>query len=479
MYSQATTEKQPRKYYSRILFALFLLFNPDISVIDILPDFIAYFILAKTFEEAADCAPYFEEARIGFLRLGWINFAKIFGLFLISAERSHNSFNNDIIPLVSFVFAIAEIMVLLPTVNNIFEALFRLGQRSDAEALIKPFGKSNPEALRSLTQLFVICKCAVYSFPYIFLLTKTNEGTHGTQIITISSTFPPALLISLFLGLVFGIVWLTCMRKYVKAVKREGRFAEALEELASLNEPERENKRKLRKMKFGTTMLFVSALFSFEFSFSNYSEINILPHFIYGAVLTYSLVKLVGEVAYKRAITISGAVYCAVSAVFYYFQTKFLVDYGYEALLRNVIARDKYNTVRILAVAEMLSLTVLLAFGLLAMREFVYRNTGLSRDSKRYGRLEKEFHGGMMARVYVLFGTALLAAFAKCAKVFVNGALKIIFTNPNDVTQPTIIAPSVAWFGVVIVTTAVIYAGFSLYYSSVLKEELEHKYSTY
>ena len=37
--------KKQKKYYARIGTALFLLCNPNIHVIDILPDFIAYFLL--------------------------------------------------------------------------------------------------------------------------------------------------------------------------------------------------------------------------------------------------------------------------------------------------------------------------------------------------------------------------------------------------------------------------------------------------
>ena len=40
-----------------LIFAVVMLFNPNVNLIDILPDFIGYFILAKFFERAADSAP--------------------------------------------------------------------------------------------------------------------------------------------------------------------------------------------------------------------------------------------------------------------------------------------------------------------------------------------------------------------------------------------------------------------------------------
>ena len=76
----AQDKKTKSRAYTGIIVALVFLFNPNISVIDILPDFVAYFILARTFLLASDCAPYFEEARVAFKRLGWLSFGKIFGL---------------------------------------------------------------------------------------------------------------------------------------------------------------------------------------------------------------------------------------------------------------------------------------------------------------------------------------------------------------------------------------------------------------
>ena len=49
-------------YFPALVISLLLLFNPNVSIIDPLPDFIAFFILARLVERAADIAPHFEEA---------------------------------------------------------------------------------------------------------------------------------------------------------------------------------------------------------------------------------------------------------------------------------------------------------------------------------------------------------------------------------------------------------------------------------
>jgi hypothetical protein len=50
---------RPRRLSLAITVALILLFNPSINVVDVLPDFIAYFILARIFDGPSVAAPYF------------------------------------------------------------------------------------------------------------------------------------------------------------------------------------------------------------------------------------------------------------------------------------------------------------------------------------------------------------------------------------------------------------------------------------
>ena len=128
--------------YKLLIFSLVLLFNPSLNVVDILPDFIAWFILAKIFERAADSAPYFEEARSNFIRLGWLNLLKIPAFFLILFVKSKDTLDNNIYALVSFSFAIFEIILVTQAIKNIFTAAFYLGERTDVPALIEPFAVS-------------------------------------------------------------------------------------------------------------------------------------------------------------------------------------------------------------------------------------------------------------------------------------------------------------------------------------------------
>ena len=216
--------KEKKKSAFPIFLALFLLFNPNISVIDYLPDFIAYLILAKVFLKASDRAPFFKEARDAFIKLAWCNLLKIPALFLITWSRTGNSYGNDTIAIASFVFAVFELFLMITAINNIFDALFRLGERSNCASLISNFKTSNkksmsPDALKTLTYAFAIIKCACYGLPDMLLLTTMRETAHGTQIITIDTKYPIVLIISQIIGFTIGVIWFKRIKKYAKTVK--------------------------------------------------------------------------------------------------------------------------------------------------------------------------------------------------------------------------------------------------------------------
>ena len=121
-----------KRFYSLLILSAVFLTNPNINIIDIMPDFVAWFILAKLFERAADSAPYFEEARSSFLKLAWINLAKVPAFFLMITIRSKDTLDNNVFALFSLSFCAIELVFLLPAIKNLFTALFHLGERTSA-----------------------------------------------------------------------------------------------------------------------------------------------------------------------------------------------------------------------------------------------------------------------------------------------------------------------------------------------------------
>ncbi len=477
------------KCYKTLILCLILLINPNINTLDILPDFIAWFLLARLFTEAADSASYFEEARVAFMRLGYISAAKIPAFFLMLMIRGIDNGDTDIFALTSLTFGVLELIFLIPAVKNIFEALFHLGQRTEAVSLISPIAKDGkngktperlaftmPESVRGLTYLFFVCKTILYVMPDMLLLSSiTDRG----PVIKLLKYYPIVFLLSVTVTLALGIKWLVTVRRYILAVKEEGRFQSALLEVATEDSKEKfERKVKLRSAHSALTLLAVAAFPSFELVFSNLDEINLLPRTIYGLFVIFAILKLREHSTASRLPLISAIIYTVSATLAYIFHVSFYSRFETLDLMREKAAQAAYLALEITAVIEFAALLFMLfSVGRYIIREFVLSNTGVSPSAERYGRTEREYHSSLIKRGYLLVGFGALAGVSRLVNIFLNHNVQLIFSDITDVTRPAFAASALPWFGLVVVAATVLYAGYSIYYTSTLKDEVDMKYS--
>ena len=490
--------KKNNRSYGLIIFSFVLLFNPTSSLIDILPDFIAWFILARLIERAADSAAYFEEARSAFIKLGWLNIAKIPGFLLAFMIRSGNAMDNDVIVLFSFAFAVCELLLIIPAIKNIFLALFHLGERTPLQELITPFKTHpsktrsvSPEALREYTFFFAICKCILSTLPDMLLLSRTTDVGGATHLITGSKFYPFAILGAQIIGFIIGTVWLIRAIAYAKAInhssiddraKSAGNsfgFSDALNMLALEDTAAKfEKKVMMRKIFSAFTVLTIGAFFSIDIAVDNFDSINLIPQFLFAAVTLIGIFML-GKHVDKRVLPakICAFTYMAASVVSYVFSASFLMKYDYLDLLSDKAALSAYIPVQITATVEFIAaigLFVSLAF---LLREFVLSHTGLSRNSDRYSRTEKEYHNKLIGKSFLLSGFGIAAVASKFTSVFLNRDVEIHYAFVDDFDYRPIVSSSAPWFGVVVVLTSIIFIGYSFYFYSTLKDEVKMKYT--
>lgn len=470
--------------YGAILTALIFLCNPNISVLDILPDFIAFLLLARVFERHADTVPYFEEARIGCVRLMWLNLAKVGAMVLIVFVRQRNNSDGDIVALCSLVFAVCEGVLSVQTVCNIFSGLFYLGERSNATALISPYPAGArhavlPERVRRLTLLFVICKSVLYGLPQLALLSYDRQLGSPAQHFFRAALYPMALALSLLIGLVLGAVWLVSAVRYLRAIRSEGHIADALENLTTdVGTESVDQHQTCRRLLHTLSLLTVASFCTLELTFSDFRDINLLPHFIFGILCVCALFRMERSLRGRKAAILSGGLYCVAGAVFYVLYCYFLTRYGYEALERSQQAVRVYRGLYGAAICEFVTLLPFLFFSCRVMAGFLTAHTGLSPDSPRYNTRDREYHRALRWRATVWYILAGVCGAAKFLQVFLNGSVKTILSNiEGDVPAIGITVTSrIEWFPALVFALAVLYIGYTLYFCSLVKEEVKTKY---
>jgi hypothetical protein len=266
------------------------------------------------------------------------------------------------------------------------------------------------------------------------------------------------------------------MIKYMKAVRSEGKFNAALDLSQSEDSFGRYVARaRLRSAKFVLTLTSVASLFTLEISFSNWSGINILPHFIYLSLMLVSALLMLNHAKPIIAVYPLGGAAVIVSFITYILKISFLSRYSYEDIATDSYASLSYKTIEIFALIEMLLTVAFLLFFMLLVNSFTVRNTGIFSESERSSRSANEYHRSLKNKNLIIFIFGTVSAVAKLLNVFVNGKAQLIFTDESDVTAGAFYAASLPWFNLVVTGTALLYIFFTFYYMSNLKDEVKMK----
>ena len=317
-----------------ITLALIFLLNPNVHVIDVLPDFVAYIIFAHMLRYAKDRAPYFEEARAGFIKLAIISFFKIPAYFVITFARAGNVHDYDIRTLFAFAFGIAELCFSLSVIASLYSALVYLGERSKSGTLIKPYpiGKRGRvgtiDGLRYLTTAFIIVKCAGYALPELLVL--TNTVSVGEIAFNWAKYYPYSIVILLPLIFIFGVFWANRCRAFARAVTEADDFKASLDSLFDEEGLKELNHRLwLTSLKTALTVMLVATFFTVEIAFDNFKGVNLLPPFIFGIIMTVGAYRVSRFSRGGRAVLTMGGIYSISALLHYIFKTSFLINYGY------------------------------------------------------------------------------------------------------------------------------------------------------
>lgn len=462
-----------------LFFAVVMLFNPNVNLIDILPDFIGFFILAKFFEKAADCAPYFEEARSAFMKLGYISLAKIPALAIVVIVRSGNVIDNDIIALMALIFSVLELLYLIPVTKSLFDALTYLGERSEAKSLISGHGLVSTDNLRSFTFAFAVMKCLLYTLPEFLKLTRSVDIGTTTSMITGSRYYPWAVVASVIIGTIFGSFWLARVVKYIKKIKNEGKFFSSLENLADENSyAEYEKRVSVRRRNRIFLAFIIASVLSIDLTFSNLHDINLLPSFVFGIIFTCSLMLLCDTLKNGKKLRIytiaSGTLLNLTAALKYYFDIDFLTEFGYAKLIdsKNAEALASYQTIKWLAVAETVFHVSLIVLFFVIMRCYTSENLGRF-NSESNPRIKSAYYAEINRKTLILTILGILVGIMSLANVFVNGNVQLLYTDANDITMPTLVVSSLPWFGLLLTVVGIAYVFYSVYYFSFIKDEMD------
>lgn len=451
-------------------FCLLLLCNPNIHILDILPDFLAWGLLWHKMRRASYICPYFSEARQAAGGLCLLNLLKVPALALMLAVRAKNTADTDVVALCALIFGILELIFLIRAAQRIFTAVFYLGERTEVRAILSPFtlpgGTSEtPESVRALTMLFFGVR-SVASFAPELLLLSTENGNFR-------ALYPYALAGGMLLAVIVGILWFIRTFSYVRAIQADGGFETALSQMEGSGHAQAQRTDALCT---ALSLFAWASLLGLPLTFSEFGSMNLLGGWLYAGVIVILLRYLQKSTGLSgRAPIVAGLLSLAVSLVSYICLADFLSRYGYDALLKNTDAQAAYRLPMGLAPAEGVMFCVFFVLCARWLCVYVRAYTGMAPTCAHYDRTERNFHRQLCRYTWIWAGGGMLHALCRAVNALLRAQVRVTQVNPARPGASGVIAPTAEWFGVIVFLSAILFIFLSFWYFGILQEQYRRK----
>ncbi|MBQ6892712.1 MAG: hypothetical protein IJN48_00760 [Clostridia bacterium] len=372
-----------------LLLTAFLFFsNPNINIIDVLPDCIACLLIAFAISKLGDMCEDLAAAKHAFYTLFWITVSKGPAFILLLWIVGANMNESTMWLLFSFCYAVAEAVFAIRAFNALFGGLAYLGSRNEGGDFIfiptvketeKNVGNRRFDALKLLTTVFIIVKSAMFTLPeFVYIYPQDEINISAFNIVNFRPHF---IVLGALVAAFAGIVWLVMMCRYVAHLSKHKDFWEQMRLKYEEKVLPRQGLFIMRYTRVFTLIVTAALFFSVDLYIDEY---NMLPDFI-SAILFFVAACVIGKYAgTSRALKISSVVYFLTAAVTFvamiYFKTDGFSTIGYY--YRNVYANDNAARLYMIyavsnAVTQVAFLSVVFSLCALLMR-MVRMHTGIN-----------------------------------------------------------------------------------------------------
>lgn len=465
--------------YLKLAIALIFLVNPCIRTVDLLADFVATIIICRMLSPYCDRAPGFTEAKAAFTKLGWLSFLKIPAFIVMVLARSKNTNDTDIITLFSFIFAIFEAYYLILAVKRLFDALFHVGLRGGADAIITSFPilskgiRLKPEFLRVGVYIFAIVKSLSYLLPEMILLATTDTFGDPNVVARAWALYPVYMKHGLLITSCMGIAIAYLFFCYIRAVRKNGGIRAAVASLygeAELMEIEEFIHAKTLKLRL--RLLMIAGFFTLDFAFDSTDGIDLLPNFIYGIFLYIAICKLFDDSGVKSVARICTLAYTAVSLLSYVLTIDFLSVYQFTSLAKKA-TKDAFKPILFCSAVEFITIAISLVVIGILLKKFILKHTSASSELDTRSAASNRTRLTVKTCIYSAMGVAcglikLLSLYFKFNQtsetVEINHQIRVINTG------------MVPWFDSFGFVFTLAFIAYGCYYFSVLCDEIDMKY---
>ncbi len=437
-----------------VFLAGLFLFNPTISVVDILPDIIGYIILYFGLRKLGDLNDHIDNAIAYTKKMMIVSAAQLLSVFVLFGFITEQEKPTSYL-LFSFTVSVFEIIFLSRLFSEFFEGIVYLGSRNGASDVLE---NKRTEKFRTLTMFFVVAKAVLATLPEFSSLTY-RDGSNWEflyDFIGMYRTF--AFLIMLPIG----IVWVVGLWKYLKLILKDKAFLHSMEVAYKTNVLPKKEIFVQRFSAVAFTVFSIGIAFSLDLYIDN---ISMLPDFICPVFVLIALLLLRKYVNVSNKALYFCAGHVLTSTVTYIMTILFYDNYTLLLTRNTAAAYDAYLILGVIKTVDSLFFFLMIYALLPILKNIVDEHTGYAPANENnidmYDKVHY-VHETLNKRLRISKYLALACA--------VSSPLVFFFTRTLYIAKNT----SFLWM-----IEFVVYLIFIIYFIQTLfaiKREMGHKY---
>lgn len=328
--------KNTRLRMGYFIAAAIFLFNPNLNILDFLPDCIGYYFILCGLGDCDLLVPHFEESKRSFRYLIWLTLSRIPMYFVVSASTHGDSNLGVMFTLISLVYGILELLLVIPAFKSFFEGMEFLAERYGAFSLA---GK-NMERARSFTLLAAIAKPILAFLPELVFLTN-QDPLIGSGYIDYVRFRPHLFVITFFVMLIFSILFLVFFCGYAGNAMGDKSVSDIFADLSAAHSAPIRGEQVAAGIHRAMFFFSLGAFCCIDITLD---RLSYLPDAL--GALCFLLASLsllsIGGMRAKVSAVLSGAWAVAASFSIYY-RNSFFAKYSYESLGMSRGADALYN----------------------------------------------------------------------------------------------------------------------------------------
>lgn len=412
--------------FAAIAVAFIFFFNPNINIIDFLPDIIGYVILCAALSRLADLNESVADAKKYFRYMIIADGAKLLSIFWVFGLLDDSKEQNTGVLLLTFIFSVAEVLILVPAYSKLFDGLMGLGYRHENNSVMakrKPSASKNrTEKIKSYTLFFVIFKSALSVLPeFTVLSTQSYDESAAGNTIYLYEFVPLLRSLAFALVLIFGLIWLVKAIRYFSVVASDGVFLDSLEAEYRRSILPKPGIFIQRSVKNCFILFGAAAILCVDFRVDYF---NLIPDLI-PALLFICGIALLGKKSDRRSLMFGGfSLYAVISAIALAIEYMFYSKYYYGATLRDEAAHRLYNVMLVSSVADAIAFLAAAACVILCLLKIINLYTGFSmHDDEESRKRVEEVHAEYRKKLILPCVAAVISAVSDVFCDFALGRL--------------------------------------------------------